>query len=123
MSNLSSIKCFSMLACVAAGALVLGGAAQAADANLDNVSVKVRVADLDLRGEAGAKAALGRITMAARGVCGDQPEPRLLGEDAAWRSCVRVAVSQAVAALGSPMVAALHDGTPARAVAMVSNDR
>ena len=74
-------------------------------------SVTVKYHDLDLSPPAGARALYGRITAAARQVCGY--EGRSFTDHAFWSGCYRGAVTDAVAKVGSPLLTAVHTGRPA----------
>ncbi len=82
-------------------------------------SVTVRYADLDLSTNAGATTLFHRIRGAAKGVCGT-PGTSIV-EQMDWRGCVDSAVSNAVAAVNSPMLTAVFTGKPpATVTAMLS---
>src|ERR1700722_5512083 len=66
--------------------------------------------DLDLSTLAGARTLYGRITAAARNVCGY--EGRGLTDQAFWKGCYRGAVTDAVEKVGSPLLTAVHTGRP-----------
>jgi UrcA family protein len=68
-------------------------------------------ADLDLSTADGAQALLRRIDLAAKCACGVEPshsplEPRAV---AYFRDCVDASVDAAVARVGSPTLASIHD--------------
>jgi UrcA family protein len=106
-SSLTAIAAF------AAMALSNGAFAAPSSADTDVVSVKVALAGLDLRSDAGAKVALSRIHQAARHICGGEPDARDLSSHAMFRTCEKDTVDRAVTSLGSPMVIALNAGAPA----------
>jgi len=76
----------------------------------DVVSVRVRIGDLDLHSEVGAKTALQRIQVAARRICGPAEHPTL-AEWAALRACLAATVNNGVESLGDPLVTALNGGS------------
>ena len=73
-------------------------------------SVTVKYYDLDLSTLAGARTLYGRISAAARNVCGY--EGRSITDQAFWNGCYRGAVADAVAQVGSPLLTAVHTGHP-----------
>jgi len=96
---------------IAAAALIAAistTSAFAAPADPDTMSVKVRLADLDLRSQVGADAALARIGTAARAICGEAPAPVDLAGKAPYKACIAAATDNGVAALGAPEVTALN---------------
>jgi len=97
----------SALGLSAASAATAGSASDAGTA-----AVHVRVADLNLASEAGARVALRRIARAADAVCGDEADTRDLQRRAMFETCVRGVVDRTVASAHSPMLAALN-GAPA----------
>ncbi|THD77171.1 MAG: UrcA family protein [Phenylobacterium sp.] len=104
-----------MLAKTLASALIavstlgfIAGSAHAGVASDPDVrTMKISVADIDLRTEAGAQAALHRIQSAARAVCGDTTSLHDMSEYARQRACLKAAVTRAVTTLNSPLVASL----------------
>jgi UrcA family protein len=68
----------------------------------------VRVTGSDVASIAGARQLYGRLQSAARRVCG--PAARDLREHADRSRCIRIAVANAVADVGSPLLAAVHAG-------------
>lgn len=87
----------------------------------DGLSQRVRVADLDLRSEAGARVALQRIRQAADVVCGGEPDGRELARYSAFQTCVRTAVNRTVAQSDSPALAALNGTPPASSTLAAAN--
>jgi UrcA family protein len=74
-------------------------------------AMPVQFGDLDVAREEGAKALLGRLTVAARRVC----EPADAGDlnmQVIYQRCLHVAMYRAVADIGSPLVASLYTGQP-----------
>jgi UrcA family protein len=82
-----------------------------ASSNLDQVSVQVRLGDLNLGSNAGAEIALRRIHNAARSICGGAPNVRELDRAAPYADCMNRSVGQAVISLDSPLVTALNAKT------------
>ncbi|MBS0409458.1 MAG: UrcA family protein [Proteobacteria bacterium] len=74
----------------------------------DTVSVKVRVGDLDLNSREGARAALGRIHVAAQLICGPTPSPVQIERLSIYNACMKSDVDQAVASLDRPLLTALN---------------
>jgi UrcA family protein len=68
----------------------------------------VRYADLDLSQPSGAQRLYQRIQIAARIVC-ENPMLPALSEVRAFEACVRKAVNQAVAQVGSARVTQIHE--------------
>ncbi len=93
-------------------AAVTAGLAQAeASPPEAQVAQAVTYADLDLSTRDGAHALLKRIDLAAKRACGVEPshsplEPRAV---AFFRDCVDASVDAAVARVGSPMLASIHN--------------
>jgi UrcA family protein len=110
---------------IALAAAALLGAAPVASAagttaqDPDSLSVRVRVADLDLQSRDGARVALQRIHHAAETVCGGEPDGRELARHAMFESCVRSAVDRTVLQSHSPALAGLN-GTPLIAGALAA---
>jgi UrcA family protein len=75
-----------------------------------SMTVKVSFADLNLFSPAGAKSVLYRIHVAAKTVCGGEPDIRLLERSAFFHSCMKATVGRAIASLDSPVVTALNAG-------------
>jgi UrcA family protein len=86
-------------------------------------TASVDISDLDLADDAGARAALKRITVAALQACGGEPIPSPAFPRArdAWRDCVRDAVDGAVTAADAPLLAHLHHGATT-SLAVASKD-
>jgi UrcA family protein len=109
----------SVLALVLTGAIAasMAGASWAAEPPTD-YSQQVKVADLNLASEAGARTLLQRIRHAATGVCASaQDDPRFQWTNPSYRRCVREASDRAVASLNSPMVTAIYGGQTVTKVA------
>ena len=102
-----------MIAAVAAigcGAGVHAASASHQAYGSEVVSVRVKLADLDLANPAGAAVGLRRIHQAAKEICGSEPSFGDLDMGRIYRACVDDAVDHAVDRLGNPMVAALNGG-------------
>jgi UrcA family protein len=112
----------SFLAPLSAAVIVASGAnAQALPAHHPAVTSKiVFIGDLNLSSEAGAKAALQRIEVAASNVCGDRPDLRTLDRTDHYQVCVRTAVDHAVASLDSPLMTDLR---APHGVSILASDR
>lgn len=77
-----------------------------ADTGFDDVkTATVSFGDLDLSKAAGAKTLYSRIKRAARTVCGPYDSIQMRR---AWRQCLDTAISNAVADINQPTLAALH---------------
>jgi UrcA family protein len=104
---------------IAAAALMMAAAAPAlaqghVEANDAAISVSVQLGDLNLNTPAGAKTAMGRITTAARQICGDDSYGLSLPQRLAAGRCRVAAVQQAIAAARQPMLTALAFKTAPR---------
>jgi UrcA family protein len=73
----------------------------------DQITIKVKVSDLNLDNESGARAALGRIRVASYVICGEQPSAKLIQETRLFRACMHRTVGQAVAMANRPVLSAL----------------
>jgi UrcA family protein len=98
-----------LIATAALIAAVSATSAFAAPADPDVMSVKVRLADLDMSSPVGAEAAYARIGIAARAICGEAPSPVDLAAKAPYQACLAAATDNGVSALGAPNVTALND--------------
>jgi len=106
----------TMLSVVAiAAALSAAPATWAATSDDDNLTVKVRIADIDLNTASGAKAALSRIRSAAVRICGEAPDAWNSTAARQYRSCVDGVVTRTVATLNSPTVTAQFTGASRQA--------
>jgi UrcA family protein len=74
----------------------------------ETVSVRVKLADLDLANPAGAAAGLQRIHNAAREICGPDESFGPLEMQRIYRGCISHTVDHAVEGLGNPMLSALN---------------
>jgi UrcA family protein len=113
MSTKSLLSTIAFTAAVGLAGSALAGPAATGP---DQISVPVRLGDLNLHADAGAAVALRRIHVAARSICGGAPDARDLERTAAYRDCMTATVGRAVASLGSPTVTALYTGHGARAI-------
>jgi len=75
----------------------------------DTASVTVQVSDLDLNSREGARAALGRIHVAAQMICGPTPSPVEIARLTRFNACMKADVDKAVASLDRPMLTALNN--------------
>ncbi|HKR88653.1 MAG TPA: UrcA family protein [Phenylobacterium sp.] len=103
-----------LLLASAVGLSAAGIATAAPASDAETTTVRVRVADVDLSSEAGARVALRRITRAAGTICGDEADSRDLQRRALFQACVRGVVDETVASAHSPALAAAA-GVPAPA--------
>jgi UrcA family protein len=99
--------------CTISAALAFAPIAAAAAPPPDEAVAYVRISDLDLNRKEGARVALMRIRDAARRVCGNESDVRLLGRQALYRACVREAVDRTVASAHSPALTLLAQGPAA----------
>lgn len=102
---MSATKFLAAFAALASLAIAATPALSAPDP--DQVSVKVKVGDLNLGTESGAKSALYRIRMAASGLCGGEPPLRDLSSSTRYYACVNQTVGTAVASANQPVLAAV----------------
>jgi UrcA family protein len=102
-----------------AAALATSAAAAPAAPAGDRVSIAVRVADLDIQSDAGARIALQRIRKAAREICGEEPDIRDLARQPLVKACMRDTVNAAVASADSPALTTLA-GTPMRVTTLAA---
>lgn len=92
----------------AALALAIAAGEAAADPVLTPYRVAIAYADLKLDSEAGARAAMTRIAIAARAACGAAPSPRQIKASQIHRACLGDFAAAAVAAIDTPLLTALH---------------
>ena len=85
----------------------------------ETVSVRVKLADLNLATPAGAAAGLRRIHIAAREACGPDEGFAFFELRRIYQRCVDDSVDHAVDRLGNPIVSALNGGH--RSAVMASN--
>jgi UrcA family protein len=108
-----------------AAALQFAGSAQAAPAcppPADEISVRVPVADLDLRQAADAKIALQRVHRAAVIVCGGEPPLyNGLAHHAHFKGCVKTAVRNAVSLAGAQMASDPNAGSSLLEMVLAAN--
>jgi UrcA family protein len=104
----------SFIFMVAAAALLTVGPASAATAadtssRRDEVSIVVRYPTLDLQNPQGARTLAGRITEAARVICG--AEPRYISlQHPQYATCVHEVAGKAVRRVGAPLLTAAYEG-------------
>ena len=110
-----------IVAVAAIGSAAGGQAAPSAhpDYGFEPVSVKVKMADLDLANPAGAAVGLRRIHQAAKEICGPDVGFAPIEVQRIYRACIDDAVNRAVDRLGNPLVSALNSG--GRSAVMASN--
>ncbi len=96
------MKIYSILLLIASATLAVAAPALAEDGALQ--STKVSVVGLDMNSHEGAAKAMKRIQVAAVDVCGGQPDIRQLDQQAAFESCRRVAVNNAVKSVDQPLL-------------------
>jgi UrcA family protein len=112
------MKSHIVLASILFSAAVAGSPAAAESARfagaLVDAPMTVRVSDVDANSTRGATILLRRIRQAARKTCGADPHAsRQLNHWRLHRYCLERNTDAAVAALGAPLVTALHrDGVP-----------
>ena len=87
----------------------------------ETVSVRVKLADLDLASSAGAAAGLRRIHNAAKEICGPDESFGGFEMGRVYRACVKDSVDRAVARLDNPIVAALNGGRQSAVLASNSH--
>jgi UrcA family protein len=73
----------------------------------DQITVRVKVGDLNLDTEHGAQVALSRIRNASHFICGEEPSARQIKEGMLYRSCMHRTVGQAVAMANRPVLTAV----------------
>ena len=88
---------------LAIGMSLAGGALAAPDASEAPRQAIVKYSDLNLANAAGVEALNRRINLAAREVCGPEPDVREIGDSQAYRACVTHAQAQAVQPLAEAM--------------------
>ena len=79
-------------------------------------SVRVPIADLDLRRDAGTTVALQRIRYAARVVCQDEGRPLSVQRYQQYKACIRSAVGDAVVTLSTEIAAQRNAALPREAI-------
>ena len=94
-----------------------------AASNPDQMSVAVRIGDLNLGAQPGAAVALRRIHNAARSICGQAPDIKDLDRAADYRDCMAASMGPAVASLNNPMVTALYAGRDERSATLQTASR
>ena len=89
----------------------------------DTISMRIKTGDLNLSSEAGDKAVLWRIHQAAKAICGDEPDNRILDGGKRYSACMSTITEQAVAFLGAPDVTASAQGSSHRDIVLASDRR
>jgi len=89
----------------------------------DTISMRIKTGDLNLSSEAGDKAVLWRIHQAAKAICGDDPDVRVLDGGVQYRACMTSVTERAVALLGNPDVTAIAGGSSRGDTVLASNPR
>ena len=113
----------TVVALAALGFAASSHAASPSSFDPDTVSIKVKIADLNLSSEAGATAALQRIHQAAKTICGDEPPVKVLAGGAEYRACMTSVTNRAVTSLDSPYVTAMNRGSGKGDTVLASNPR
>jgi UrcA family protein len=85
---------------------VLGASNTHSQPATDQVSIRVKYADLNLSGPAGIEALHQRVRAAARSVCGDEPSASDLSRYTLYRKCVVKAQGSAAGQLESAVTQA-----------------
>lgn len=98
---------------ISAAAVVLALAAAGA-AGAEEGAMRVRLGDLDLQSDQGARAALTRIRNASTSFCSGDGSARDLHEIVQQQHCARRMTAKAVDLLDAPKVTALSGRGPAR---------
>ena len=101
----------ALAACIAA--LLSGGMATQARA-ADRVVIEtgvVRMSDLNLATEQGARVLVRRVTAKASDLCTPIPSPLARGAYESWRECVAKAVARSIASVHEPLVTAEYART------------
>lgn len=116
--QLTTLACAAMLA--------FAGSAEAAPtskapAAAETTSVRVSVADLNLRQAAGVAVAHNRIRQAAVLVCGNEPLSSGLTFHRVYGSCRKAAVEAAMADLDTQIASARDPRSSSKATALVAN--
>ena len=115
MSATKFLAAFAALAALGAAAL------PALAADPDQVTVKVKVGDLNLDTEGGARLALSRIQNASHFICGEEPSARDFQQTMLYRACMRHTVGQAVAMANKPVLTAVAGTTgPTRSTTVLA---
>lgn len=105
------------LAATAALCLSLVGTASAETPSTDTQrSLTIAYSDIDLSKSDGPQLLYKRMASAARTVC-DQPDPRELRRQIAYKACYQKALDEAVQQIGSPELTALHRTRGSRSAA------
>ena len=96
-------------ATLAVSGLLAAGAAFAADQADGTRELTIHYRDLDLSTSGGATALYGRISRAARFVCGERG--RSLAEQSDWQRCNQAAIAGAVRRVDNPLLTTIYRST------------
>ena len=118
-----SVRSLFLAAAVALGTAASAQASPALTASPgdDQLSVRVSVADLDLRKDAGASAALQRIRRAAAMICNSETLSSGIGGDRRFRACLDAKAGDAASALRARFASDPANGTAAPRLMRVAN--
>src|SRR5262245_7347028 len=110
-----------LLSLAASAALLIAAAPLSAHAAPAPTTTSVTVAygDLDLNREAGAKALIQRLRVAATTACGGEPDRRDLKAHGNFEACHKDALTTALNSVNAPLVASLS-GTAPKTVVVAS---
>ena len=97
----------SALIAISTLGFIAGSAHAGPAADPDALTMKVSVAGIDLRTEAGARVALQRVKAAARSICGDDASLHAVDAYEHQRACMKTTIDRTVTTLNSPLVASL----------------
>ena len=118
-SPLAILPALAALGCAAA---VHAAPAAVSSSDPAVLRIAVSVADLNLSSRAGAKTALQRIHVAAKTVCGEEPDIGAVERRSLYDACIRTSSDRAVASLDSPIATAMNGGGRSQAM-VVANRR
>jgi UrcA family protein len=118
-----SVRSLFLTAAVALGTAASAQASPvvAASPGDDQRSVRVSVADLDLRKDAGANAALQRIRRAAAMICTSETLSSGIGGDRRYRACLDGKAADAASALRAQFASDPANGTASPRLTRVAN--
>jgi UrcA family protein len=105
-SSTRSISLRIALAAIACG-IALTTTARADQSDGEPLTKVVSYADLNVKGEPGARTLYGRLRVAAAEVCAPF-RGNSLRERTKWRECFNPALARSVAEIGEPMLTAYH---------------
>ena len=100
----------ALAACIAALSGGVATQARAADRVVIETGV-VKMSDLNLATEQGARILVRRVTAKASDLCTPTPSPLARGAHKAWRECVDKAVARSIASVREPLVTAEYART------------